>query len=88
MCIRDRFKTELSQITIDDEFRDSKTELQELLQSKKLSPPTYQTTESKDGFDCKIDLNEISFIASGNSKRQAERAAAQEVLTHLKSNNA
>ena len=47
-----------------------------------------QTTELKDGFDCKIELNEISFIASGNSKRQAERAVAQEVLTHLKSNNA
>ena len=86
--IQDLFKTELSRITINDEFRDSKTELQELLQSKKLSPPIYQTTELKDGFDCKIELNEISFIASGNSKRQAERAAAQEVLTHLKSNNA
>ena len=81
-------KKELSKISIDKEFRDSKTELQELLQSKKLSPPIYQTTELKDGFDCKIELNEISFIASGNSKRQAERAAAQEVLTHLKSNNA
>ena len=59
-----------------------------ILQSKKLSPPKYETIEVKDGFDCKIEINEISFIASGNSKRQAERAAAQEVLTHLKSNNA
>ena len=81
-------KKELSKISIDKEFRDSKTELQELLQSKKLSPPIYQTTELKDGFDCKIELNEISFIASGNSKRQAERAAAHEALTHLKLNNA
>ena len=37
---------------------------------------------------CIRDRNEISFIASGNSKRQAERAAAKKVLTHLKSNNA
>ena len=86
--IQDLFKTELSQIGADQEFRDSKTELQELLQSKKLSPPKYLTEEFNNGFNSKIELNEGSFSASGNSKRQAERAVALEALTYLKSNNA
>ena len=86
--IQDLFKKELSQIGADQEFRDSKTELQELLQSKKLSPPKYLTEEFNNGFNSKIELNEGSFSASGNSKRQAERAVALEALTYLKSNNA
>ena len=36
------FNTELLNIKVDQEFRDSKTELQELLQSKKLKPPVYE----------------------------------------------
>ena len=86
--IQNLFQKELSQIGIDQEFRDSKTELQELLQSKKLSPPKYLTEEFNNGFNSKIELNEGSFSASGNSKRQAERAVALEALTYLKSNNA
>ena len=82
------FKNELSKIDINKEFRDSKTELQELLQSQNLNPPTYQTTETKNGFDCKIELKKESFIAFGNSKRQAERAAAYAALSNLKSDNA
>ena len=81
------FANELSIIEADKEFRDSKTELQELLQSKKLKLPIYITTESKSGFDCKLELPEGLFEASGNSKRQAEIAAAKEALTHLKRNN-
>ena len=82
------FKQELSNIGADQEFRDSKTELQELLQSKKLKPPTYISKESHNGFNCEVELNETIFTASGNSKRQAEIAAAKKVLIHLKSENA
>ena len=81
------FANELSIIEANQEFRDSKTELQELLQSKKLKLPIYMTIESDDGFDCKLELPEGLFEASGNSKRQAEIAAAKEALIHLKRNN-
>ena len=81
------FNTELLNIKVDQEFRDSKTELQELLQSKKLKPPVYETNESARGFDCKIKLLEGTFIANGNSKRQAEIAAAKMALTQLKNKN-
>ena len=82
------FSKELSIIEADQEFRDSKTELQELLQSKKLKLPIYITSESNCGFDCRLELPEGLFEASGNSKRQAEIAAAKEALSHLKKNNA
>jgi len=82
------FSKELSIIEADQEFRDSKTELQELLQSKKLKLPIYITSESNSGFDCRLELPGGLFEASGNSKRQAEIAAAKEALSHLKKNNA
>mgnify|MGYP001435190595 FL=1 len=82
------FKQELSNIGADQEFRDSKTELQELLQSKGLKPPKYLTSESKHGFSCQINLDDKEFEASGSSKRQAEIAVAKEALNYLKSKNA
>ena len=82
------FSKELSELGSDQEFRDSKTELQELLQSKKLKPPTYISKESHDGFNCEVELNKIIFTATGNSKRQAEIAAAKKALIHLKLENA
>ena len=85
--ILELFANELSIIEANQEFRDSKTELQELLQSKKLKLPIYVTIESDIGFDCKLELQEGLFEASGNSKRQAEIAAAKEALIHLKRNN-
>lgn len=82
------FAAELIKIGINQEYRDSKTELQELLQSKKLKLPKYDTKESKNGFICKIELAEGSFFASGNSKRQAEIAAAKNALEQIKHTNA
>lgn len=81
------FSKELSELGSDQEFRDSKTELQELLQSKKLKPPTYISKESHNGFNCEVELNKIIFTATGNSKRQAEIAAAKKALIHLKLEN-
>ena len=82
------FKQDLLNIDVNQEFRDSKTELQELLQSKGFKPPKYITTESKLGFTCEINLDNKEFIASGSSKRQSEILVAKEALNHLKSKNA
>ena len=59
-----------------------------MLQSKKLKLPKYDTKESKNGFICKIELAEGIFFASGNSKRQAEIAAAKNALEQIKHTNA
>ena len=81
------FKKELSNIKPDQEFRDSKTELQELLQSKKMNIPNYVTKESTNGFNCEIVLNSKTFTANGVSKRTAEIATAKKALLHLKPDN-
>ena len=81
------FNDELSQIKSDQEFRDSKTELQELLQSKKLNPPKYVTVDSTKGFNSQIKLNKENFSSFGSSKRQAEIAVAKQALKYLKEQN-
>ena len=81
------FNSELSEIGSDQEFRDSKTELQELFQSKQLLPPKYITTECKDGFNCKIEIDGSKFSASGKSKRLAEISVAAKALNHIKLSN-
>ena len=81
------FEKELSAIESNQEFRDSKTELQELLQSKKSELPKYVTKESTNGFESSIKLGNKSYEGYGNSKRQAEIAVAKVVLDNLKSNN-
>jgi ribonuclease-3 len=88
LFIMEIFCKELSELGSDQEFRDSKTELQELLQSKKLKLPKYISKESHNGFDCEVVLNKNIYTATGNSKRQAEIAAAKKALIHLKSENA
>ena len=81
------FEKELSNIKPDQEFRDSKTELQELLQSNKMNIPNYVTKELTNGFNCEIVLNSKTFTANGVSKRTAEIATAKKALLYLKSYN-
>ncbi|MBL32936.1 MAG: ribonuclease III [Gammaproteobacteria bacterium] len=81
------FNDELSQIKSDQEFRDSKTELQELLQSKKLNPPNYVTEDSTKGFNSQIKINKENFSSFGRSKRQAEIAVAKQALKYFKDQN-
>ena len=78
------FQTQLSKISIDKEFRDSKTELQELLQSRKIDPPIYETKELDDGFKSSIRYEDKIFNAKGNSKRDAEREVAKKALKFIK----
>lgn len=78
------FQKQLSKISIDTEFRDSKTELQELLQSKKIDPPIYETIELDDGFKSSIKYEDKIFNAKGNSKRDAEREVAKKALKFIK----
>tara|TARA_B100001121_G_scaffold124743_1_gene109393 strand:- start:270 stop:1028 length:759 start_codon:yes stop_codon:yes gene_type:complete len=77
------FKKELSRIKPDQEFRDAKTELQELMQSKKMDIPKYDTTPNSGWFICDIIIGSTKFRARGVSKRVAEIAAAKKALTIL-----
>ena len=81
------FKNELKSIGPDQEFRDSKTELQELLQFQKKELPKYISKSCNDFFECQIQIDEKYFSGKGISKRQAEISVAKSALSYLKSKN-
>ena len=81
------FNKELLSMSADTEFKDSKTELQELLQSMKLALPKYIIEAMNTGFTCSIEFEGNTFKASGRSKQSAETDAASLALIHIKGSN-
>ncbi len=74
----------------DEELKDSKTKLQELLQSNNSCLPEYDTIEiyknNKTVFQtvCKIDIYNIIEYGEGNNKRNAQQDAASKALEKIK----
>jgi ribonuclease-3 len=73
--------------------KDSKTRLQEFLQGKKLTLPTYEviTISGKDHaqtfeVSCTVDNLSVPVKATGNSRRKAEQEAARLTLEKLEDN--
>ncbi|MFQ3340070.1 MAG: ribonuclease-3 [Gammaproteobacteria bacterium] len=81
------FNKELLSLSAETQFKDSKTELQELLQSIKLELPKYIIEDTGKGFNCSIEFKGNIFIASGPSKRVAETSSASKVLLYIKEHN-
>lgn len=79
------FNKNLLALSTDMTFKDAKTELQELLQSKKYELPKYLIEDAGDGcFSCSIDYQGILFKSTGHSKRIAETNVAMKVLAYIK----
>jgi ribonuclease-3 len=79
------FNKNLLALSTDMTFKDAKTELQELLQSKKYELPKYLIEDAGDGcFSCSIDYQGILFKSTGPSKRIAETNVAMKVLAYIK----
>ena len=82
-----QYRDRLAQCDPDVELKDPKTRLQELLQKRKLSLPSYEIT-SVEGADheqtffvqCRIAEFEKIFHGHGNSRRIAEQEAATQAL--------
>lgn len=85
--ILDIFNDEFNSITRDMEFRDSKSELQELFQSMKVLPPEYSIKNTKNGFECTLSFDNKEFISEGRSKQISESRVAEAVLQYIKSSN-
>ena len=85
------YEPHLDQIDPGNIKKDAKSRLQEHLQSRGQAVPVYETIKES-GFahnpeftvSCKIDVLDDIVIASGQSKRKAEQAAAEKVLQLLK----
>lgn len=88
IIILEIFDLDLKALSADMNFKDSKTELQELLQSMKLELPKYEIKDAGDSvFNCSIHFKGTDFQSSGFTKRSAETAVALKVLNHIKENN-
>ena len=79
------FNTDLKSLSSEMNFKDAKTELQELFQSMKYELPKYNTKEIEGGeFTCLVSYNGLTFEAKGNSKRAAETNVAIKLLSQIK----
>lgn len=84
------FAHQISEIDDIDELKDSKSKLQEYLQSKRLTLPEYslvsvsgQVHARRFVVECKTSLLPIACQGEGSSRRRAEQAAAEAVLAAL-----
>jgi ribonuclease-3 len=84
------FADKLNRLSLDNWQKDPKTQLQELMQSKKLELPEY-TLMTMSGLaheqlfkvKCTIPLIEDSCVGTGISRKRAEQAAAELMLELL-----
>ena len=88
------FADKLANLTLDNWEKDPKTQLQELMQSKKLNLPDYSLVtktgpshEQTFKVKCTISLIEEFSVGTGISRKRAEQDAAEQMLYLLKKEN-
>ena len=87
--INNIFKNYLEKLPLDDDLKDSKTKLQELLQSQNCDLPKYDTEElvlkNEINFKtiCKISKYNIYEEGIGSSKRKSQQEAASRALDKI-----
>jgi ribonuclease-3 len=84
------FSDRLEKISLNDQQKDPKTRLQELMQARKLHLPTYEVTEIRGEphnqvfqVICVVDELNQKIVGSGSSRRKAEQDAASQLLSLL-----
>jgi ribonuclease-3 len=87
------FADKLDNLSLDNWQKDSKTQLQELMQAKKMDLPEYELLsmsglahEQTFKVKCSVGLTEQSTIGMGISRKKAEQAAAELMLNLLNEN--
>jgi len=88
------FADKLSGVSLDTWQKDPKTQLQELMQSKKMELPEYKLItmsglphEQTFKIQCTIPLLKDSCIGTGATRKRAEQAAAEQILHLLNKDN-
>lgn len=86
------FASRLQGLSVDDQLKDPKTALQELMQAKKLSLPVYTVANIEGAshqqsftVNCRVALLDADVQATASSRRQAEKNAAQIALQQIES---
>jgi ribonuclease-3 len=81
------FCKNLEALSEDMSFKDPKTELQELFQSKKIELPKYNLEDlGNSNFSCTVNYKDMVFRSSGTSKRIAETNVAMQLLAYMNQN--
>ena len=82
------FSKNLEALSEDMSFKDPKTELQELFQSKKIELPKYNLEDlGNSNFSCTVNYKDMIFKSSGTSKRIAQTNVAMQLLAYMNQNN-
>ena len=82
------FSKNLEALSEDMSFKDPKTELQELFQSKKIELPKYNLEDlGNSNFSCTVNYKDMIFESSGTSKRIAQTNVAMQLLAYMNQNN-
>ena len=81
------FQEQVSRLSLKNPQKDPKTQLQEYLQARGWSLPSYQILDvsgeaHQQSFrvECRIDELSLASVGTGNSRRRAEQAAANQLL--------
>lgn len=90
-CVLRWYGRLLTDITMEQQHVDAKTQLQELLQARRLALPIYTVIEKKGAVhkqiftvECRVDVLNASTQAQGSNRRQAEQTAAALMIERLK----
>ena len=88
--VRQWYQPLLQQIKPGENQKDAKTRLQEYLQGRHLALPIYNVIAIKGEahcqtftVECNVPNMERTFVGNGSSRRKAEQAAAEQILTEL-----
>ncbi len=75
------YKDDFNNLSIDDDYKDPKSILQEAMQAKGLSPPNYDTVEIKGNkFQSTLEVKKVKYSSTGKSKKSAETKLAENIL--------
>ena len=75
------YEDDFKNLSLDDDFKDPKSILQEAMQAEGLNPPQYNTIEIKDNkFRSTLEVKKIEYSSIGKSKKTAETNLAESIL--------
>ena len=77
------YEDDFNNLSLDDNYKDPKSVLQEAMQAAGLSPPNYYTIEVKGKkFQSTLEVKNIKYSSTGKSKKSAETNLAESILAN------
>ena len=75
------YEDDFNNLSINDDYKDPKSVLQEAMQAEGLSPPNYNTVEiNGNKFQSTLEVKNVKYSSTGKSKKSAETKLAENIL--------